>query len=108
MEFGRPRPSEKLVPCIRSDCRDTREPSLDTTEINRSKNPGEIGAERAYGCVAFAIRLNTNNQEYRRAGEWRQNRLRYRCWIFSVGCAHTNTVDFASDRYTTALPRGWW
>jgi hypothetical protein len=49
MEFGRPRPSEELIPGIRSESRDTREPSFDTTEINCPKNPGEIGAERAYG-----------------------------------------------------------
>jgi hypothetical protein len=79
MEFGRPRLSEELVPGIRSESRDTRESTLDTTEIDRPKNPREIGAERAHGCVALAIRLDTANQEYRCAGEWRKNGLRHRC-----------------------------
>jgi hypothetical protein len=79
MEFGRPRFSEELVPGIRSEPRDTREPSFYATEIDRTKNSREISAERAHGCVALAVWLNTDNQEYRCAGEWRKNGLRNRC-----------------------------
>jgi hypothetical protein len=61
MELGRPRFAEKLVPSIRSKSRDTRETSLDATEIDRPKNSGKIGAERAHSRIALAIRLDTYN-----------------------------------------------
>src|SRR5579872_3370031 len=76
MEFGRPRFSEELVPGIRSESRDAREAALYATEIDRAENSRKIGAQRAHGCVALAVRLNTDNQEYRCAGEWRKNGLR--------------------------------
>src|SRR5438094_19506 len=47
MELCRPGLAEEPVPSIRPKPRDTREPSLDATEIDRSKNSREIGAERA-------------------------------------------------------------
>lgn len=93
MEFCRPRFSEELVPGIRSESHDTREPSLYATEIDRAKNSREISAERADGCVALAVRLHADNQEYRGAGERRKNGLRNRCDLFSFGGAHTNTLD---------------
>jgi hypothetical protein len=79
MEFSRPGFLEELVPGIRSESRDTRESCFQTTEINRAKNSREISAERAHGCVALGVRLNTDNEEYRGAGEWRQDGLRNRC-----------------------------
>src|SRR3984957_19496880 len=45
MEFGRPRCSEELVPCIRSESRDTRESCFDATKIDRAKNSRQIRAE---------------------------------------------------------------
>ena len=92
MELCRPGLAEEPVPSIRPKPRDTREPSLDATEIDRSKNSREISAQRAHSCVALTIRLNTNNQEYRCAGEWCKNRLRNRCWLLFAGYAHTNTI----------------
>lgn len=84
MEFGRQRFSEELVPDIGSESRDTREPSLYATKIDRAENSRKISAQRAHGCVALAVRLNTDNQEYRCAGERRENGLRKR----SIGHAH--------------------
>ena len=92
MEFSRPRFSEELVPGIRSESRDTREPCLDATEIDRAKDSRQISAERAHGCVALAVRLNAGNEEYRGAGERRKDGLRNRCWIFSTGQAHANIL----------------
>jgi hypothetical protein len=85
MEFGRPRCSEKLVPCIRSESRDAGEPCLYATEIDRTKNPRQIGTERTHGRVALAVRLNADDQEYRGAGERRKNGLRNRCRIVFTG-----------------------
>src|SRR5580704_6719698 len=96
-EFGRPRCSEKLVPCIRSKSRNTREPCFDAAEIDRAKNSRQISTERAHGCVALAVRLDARNQEYCGAGEWRKNGLRNRRWIFSAGYAHADIVDLAPD-----------
>ncbi len=65
MEFGRPRFSEEFVPGIRSESHDTRQPSVYATEIDCAENSWKISAERAHGCVALAVRLNADYQEYR-------------------------------------------
>jgi hypothetical protein len=79
MEFRRARPAEELVPGIRPESRDAREPSFYTAEIDRAKNSREISAERVHHGIALAVWLDTDNQKYRRAREWRKNRLRNRC-----------------------------
>jgi hypothetical protein len=79
MEFGGPRFAEELIPGIRSESRDTRETSFYATEIDGAKNSRKISAERAHDCVALAVWLDTNDQEYRCAGEGRKNGLRNRC-----------------------------
>ena len=94
MELGRSRPSEELVPGIRSESCDTREAALDTTEIDRPKNPREIGAERAHGCVALAVRLDTHNQEYRCAGQWGEHWLRNWYLLLLASHIHRNRFDF--------------
>jgi hypothetical protein len=79
MEFSRQRFSEELVPCIGPESCDTRETAVYPAEIDGAKNSREIGAKRAHGCVALAVRLNRGNQKYRGAGEWRENGLRDGC-----------------------------
>ena len=92
MEFGGPRFAEELVPGIRSESRDTREPCLYATEIDRAKNSRKVSAERAHCYVALAVRLDTDDEEYRCAGEGRKNGLRNWCWLFA-GYAHIHAVD---------------
>ena len=99
MEFSRPGLSEKLVPGVRSECCDRREPSLCTAEIDRAKDSREISAERAHDGVALLVRLNADNKKYRGTGEWRKDGLRNRCWIFSAGWAHTNSLNLCRQIY---------
>src|SRR6516225_66797 len=89
MELFRTRFAEDMVPRIRSESDNTREPSLEATEIDGTINPREITAKRAHGRVALAVWLETNDQENCCACERREDRLRNHCHLLPVGCAHT-------------------
>ena len=93
MELRRPGALEELVPCIRPESRDTREPRLDAAEIDRAKNSRQISLRSERTVAISQVRLDAGNEEYRGAGEWRKDGLGNRYWIFCAGWAHGNSFD---------------
>jgi hypothetical protein len=61
VQLSGPRVTEELIPRLGAKPRHAGETGLDVTELHSANDSGEIRAERTYGFVALALRLEANH-----------------------------------------------
>jgi hypothetical protein len=66
MKLGGTRPSEKLIPGIRPESGDARQPGLYVTKLHRANQSGEIHAKRAQMRVSVFVLADAQHQKNRR------------------------------------------